>query len=497
MKTRRNKPSLFGRIFAKFLLFAALITALLWCVQSLFFDTLYKSVKIKNASEALDGVVRNIYSDGEVLEDTVGDIGTYYNVCVIVLDERFGVLSNYECVPRCALHSLTRGQLSELCEAAYENGGYLSEEWELLEATSTMSRFSEKTSVFTSENIIKAAVVTSDSGSSRIALVNARISPLSETLSTLRILLAGISAAVFLLAPVFAFFISRSISRPISELRRAAVRLERGEFDVAPPPDSGCREIDELSDAFVRAASELSKAENLRRELIANVSHDLRTPLTTIGGTAELMRDFADERTDENIDVISAEAGRLSGLVSDMMELSKLQSKSEEYSFADFSLTEVIGEVARSASALARQKGYAVEVETQGDAVVTGDRRRIEQVLHNLCANAVNYLGDGSSVKLTQTIEGDRVRVDVSDDGEGISQEDLPHIFERYYRSSRPHKRSTDGSGLGLSIVKTILDAHGAAYGVLSSPGKGSDFWFSLKLARSGSESGNKSSRKP
>lgn len=485
MKIRRNKPTLFSKIFSEFLLFAVLITALLWCAQTLFLDSFYKAVKKSRAAEALENVTRNVAADGEVLEDTMSDIGAYYNVCVMVLSERLEVLSNYECEPRCALHSLTRSQLAGLCLSAYENGGYLSEEWELREATSTESRFSYKTSLFTSDNIINAAVITSDSGSVRIALVNSHISPLHETVSTLRILLIWISAAIFLLAPILAFVISRSISRPISQLRTSAARLERGDFDISVPSDSDCREISELSDALAHSAAELSKAENLRRELIANVSHDLRTPLTAIGGTAELMRDFPEERTDENLEIITAEAKRLSRLVSDMMELSKLQSGVEKTDITDFSLTEVIKEVSRSISALARQGGYNIEVSVDGDAVVTGDRRRIEQVLQNLGANAVNYLGDGTAVRFVQTISDGRVRVDVIDDGEGIEEKDLPHIFERYYRSDKAHKRSSDGSGLGLSIVKTILDAHGAAYGVSSSPREGSDFWFSLKLADS------------
>ncbi len=485
---KNKKISIFGKVFAKILLFAALIVAMLWCLQTLLLDNIYKEIKTSRANTALSAVVKNINTEDDNLYDTMYDIGTYYNVCIMVFNERFELVASVESEPRCVIHALRPSQLVSLYTAAVENGGTLTDKWDLVETTSTPAELygGKPSASFVTESIVKVAVVSDDSGQERIVFVNSLISPLTETAETLKVLLLWISGAIFFLALLVAFFISRSISKPICKINKEAALLANGDFD-ATFSGSDSREISELSDTLRYAATELSKAESLRRELIANISHDLRTPLTAIGGTAELMRDFPDERTGQNFDTIISEIGKLTKLVGDVMDLSKIQSRFSDMSVTSLDLTALIDDVVSSFAADARTCGYTISFDhgfdSENNIFVLCNEAGISRVVQNLLSNAVNYLGDGSSIAVTQSLtETGDVKIEVRDDGEGISEEDLPHIFERYYRSNKPHKRSSDGSGLGLSIVKSILDAHGSAYGVSSSKGAGSSFWFTLKI---------------
>ena len=220
----------------------------------------------------------------------------------------------------------------------------------------------------------------------------------------------------------------------------------------------------------------------MQNELIANISHDLRTPLTLIEGYAEAMRDLPDENTPENMQVIIDETRRLSTLVNSVLDLHTVRSKLGSIECRKYCLTDSIrGSMARYAK-LTEQDGYHIVFEPTEDVTVCADEMQVQQVIYNLINNALTYTGPDKTVTVYQRIYQDTVRIEVRDSGEGISEEDLPFIWDRYYRGSKPHRRARIGSGLGLSIVKNILESHGIAYGVSSVSGEGSTFWFELKL---------------
>ncbi len=223
--------------------------------------------------------------------------------------------------------------------------------------------------------------------------------------------------------------------------------------------------------------------EGLRRELIANISHDLRTPLTMITGYGEVMRDLPGENTPENVQTIIEESRRLTALVNDMLDLSKLQSGMQTLHKAPFSLTRSICGILRRYAKLTEQDGYHIDFLYDEDATVDADEMKLSQVVYNLINNAVAYTGEDKKVTVRQVLSPASVRIEVEDTGEGIAPEDLPYIWDRYYRVDKIHKRAQIGTGLGLSIVKTILDLHRARYGVTSEKGRGSTFWFELDIA--------------
>ena len=192
------------------------------------------------------------------------------------------------------------------------------------------------------------------------------------------------------------------------------------------------------------------------------------------------MRYIPGENTPENVQVIIDETERLTDLVNDMLDLSKIQSGTQRPEMEIFSLTDTVRTVMQRYEKLIGQDGYRIEFFADNNVDVCADRGMILQVIYNLINNAIHYTGDDKLVYVRQTVNGDTVRISVTDSGEGISAELIPMIWERYYKVDKVHKRARVGTGLGLSIVKGVLELHHATYGVESALGKGSTFWFDL-----------------
>lgn len=306
------------------------------------------------------------------------------------------------------------------------------------------------------------------------------LTPLSAVVKTLenQILFMGIT--LILMALIMAFIMSKLITKPLEKINDTAKNLANGNYDTDFSVH-GYREIDELAQTLNFAAKELSKNDRLQKELISNISHDLRTPLTMIKGYSEVMRDIPEENTPENVQVIIDETERLTNLVNDMLDLSKIQSGARSPEMKEFCLTETVRATMFRYEKLTMQDGYKIEFSADRDVKVIADSGMILQVVYNLINNAINYTGEDKYVSVLQSVSNDRVRISVSDTGEGISQDEIQNIWDRYYKVDKVHRRATIGTGLGLSIVKEILEVHGAAYGVDSILGKGSTFWFELK----------------
>ena len=242
------------------------------------------------------------------------------------------------------------------------------------------------------------------------------------------------------------------------------------------------REIAQLSETLNQAAVELAKAEGLQRELIANVSHDLRTPLTMITAYSEIMRDLPGENSPENVQVIIDEAKRLTSLVNDLLDVSKLQAGVMELNLKEYDLTASIESVLTRYSKFLEQNGYTVDFEYDRNILVVADEDKMYQVIYNLVNNAINYTGEDKKIIVRQRVAGSIARIEVIDTGEGIAPEELTNVWERYYKVDKNHKRAVMGTGLGLSIVKNVLKLHDLSYGVNSEVGKGTCFWFEISL---------------
>ena len=287
------------------------------------------------------------------------------------------------------------------------------------------------------------------------------------------------TVSVLGIAFLLSLLLYRLVATPLISITKKAENLATGHYDVDFSL-KGYREVEQLAQTLNYAAHEIGATDQLQKDLIANISHDLRTPLTMIKGYGELMRDIPGENSPENAQILIDETTRLSELVNDLLDLSKLQSGAKKPQLAVLDFTELLKDTLTRYEALIRSDGYHFEVETCEPVEVLADRTMILQVIYNLINNAVNYTGEDKRVRITEKRVGDRVRLEVADDGEGIPPDRIAQIWDRYYRVDKVHKRAVMGTGLGLSIVKSVLEAHQATYGVDSAVGVGSVFWFEL-----------------
>jgi len=331
-----------------------------------------------------------------------------------------------------------------------------------------------------SSELVALSITTHEIDGTKYAILQASdLTPVSAMVKTMENQFSWIGVMLIILVLIFAEVMSRLITKPFINMNKAAKSLAKGDYS-AEFSGKGYREISELADTLNYAAEELSRSDALKQELIANLSHDLRTPLTMIKGYGEVMRDIPGENTPENIQVIIDETERLSELVNEVFDLSKIQSGAQKPNFEIFSLTDIVSSTMHRYEKLTEQDGYRIEFSEDGNADVCADRGMILQVVYNLINNAINYTGEDKCVFVKQEKRGDNVRISVTDTGEGISAAQIPLIWDRYYKVDKVHKRAKVGMGLGLSIVKEILELHNATYGVESAIGKGSTFWFEL-----------------
>lgn len=332
------------------------------------------------------------------------------------------------------------------------------------------------------ECILYCRASKNSAGDDIFVILTSFIQPVDATAETLTFQLIIITVILIMLSLIMAKVISDRISAPIIALNNSAKTLSSGEFKKY---NSGVyKEIDELGDTLQCAAEEISKVDELRKELIANVSHDLRTPLTLISGYSEVMRDIPGENTAENLQIVIDEAKRLNNLVTDMLNISKLENGMDKANKENFSLTELTKEILYRYKKLIDNDGYKIDYEYEGEAIVNADPTKISQVIYNLVNNAINYCGEDKTVIVKQVTAGGFVRLEVIDHGSGIEQSKIPLIWDRYYKveNANMHKRANVGSGLGLSIVKKVLLMHDAKFGVESKLGEGSTFWFEMKM---------------
>jgi len=317
------------------------------------------------------------------------------------------------------------------------------------------------------------------------------LTPIGPAVGIIRTQLLITTIISLVLAVIIATIISKRISRPISQMSKQAKELAMGNYDIVFEGGQSYQELDQLAQTLTEAASDLKKSDALQKDLLANVSHDLRTPLTMIKSYAEMIKDISGDnpqKREEHLNVIIEETDRLSALVNDVLALSKMQAGVTEMNFTQFDLVKA-AESVFSTYKVMENDGYTMTfVPCEGEAMVKGDEHRIKQVISNLLSNAVRYSEEIKeitlSVSLDRSLDKDNVVLSVTDKGPGIADEDQEKIWHRYEKASKEGQRSQGGgTGLGLNIASEILNKHNAQYGVDSKLGEGSKFWFKMPLA--------------
>ena len=512
-RSKRRLP-LMAHLAIGFLGFSVMLLIVLWLFQTVFLEEFYKSVKTRQVKACAYSLMDYIESDD--FNDLISDIEEQNSMTVEVYDtEDSEFIRLYPENGQGDMNDFSMAIIKERYNAAIINGGELSTITQIRSRAFYIKPKNQNEGDVNynnpngfdpfggknmeqpdkrepslerevSERLSFAKVVNTSEGE-RLIVVESVINPVNSVIDTLRYQLIIMTVVIVILSIGVAIFVAKLISKPIADTTEKAKSLANQDYDVR---FSGgrYREVTELNSTLNFAASELKKVDSLQKELIANISHDLRTPLTMITGYGEVMRDIPGEMTPENIQIIIDEASRLSSLVNDLLDLSRLQSGTADIKSNPFSLTKCIESIFERYNKLIESDGLNIEFEHDGEVFIMGDELRMTQVIYNLVNNAVNYIGDDNTVIVRQTVDGDKVRVDVIDHGEGIPADKLENIWDRYYRVDKEHRRAKIGAGLGLSIVKNILIAHNAEFGVESEPGKGSDFWFVLPIIPVGEE---------
>lgn len=473
------KPKLEHFVLFYLLIFTLLIIVLLWIFQIKLMPNYFKSVTIRNVKNTAELADKNI----TLLDEN--DFGEYLteialdNGFLIIITDGYGYPigpSGNEMIydymgggKPISRHSYAE-ELKEPAERIIKSVGttYYHED---------MDEFFHMNRMTYGVQLVEAK----DLGEARIIFIRAFIEPIDSTTAIIKEQFFFIVLIVCELSILLSIFISKTLSKPIVKIADSAKDFAQGDYTVKFD-EKGFKESSQLAQTLNYAVSEVSKVTELRRELLANVSHDLKTPLTMIKAYAEMIRDLSGdvpEKREEHLGVIIDEADRLTALVCEFLELSKLESNFIELDKTEFSIHEKLSDVMQRYALLIENNGYDISVQTDEDRIICADSAKLDQIIYNLVNNAINYSGDYKKIIIRQTNLGNAVRIDVIDNGIGIAPENLKTIFDRYYRGEKV-KRDKVGTGLGLSIVKELFKLHGFSFGVTSTVGEGSDFWFEI-----------------
>lgn len=448
-----------------FAVFTVTILCLLWLLQIILFGTFYKTMKgsemkdcgnrIKAASETLEP---------QEIAEYIERVSFEQGVSIYAFDKDGNMLSTRK-RPRPEWMS------DEEKEEVYRV---------LKNRKEAVYRHTEQNFKMTVASY--ATKIYSVSGEEYYLYMKAPLIALNSTAKILRTQFFMVSILSFLIAVILSYFTAKRFTKPIIKITETANMLAEGKYN-AHFDGGGFKEIDDLADTLNFASSELKKTDELRRDLLSNVSHDLKTPLTIIKSYAEMVRDLSGdnkEKRNEHLSVIIDETDRLTYLVSDILDLSKMEANIETLDLEKVNLQEIVNSVLKNFAVLEQNEGYEFVTETEPDCIIYADYSKIYQVVYNLLNNAVNYTGNDKTVKIKITKTDSKVLFEVIDTGDGIPPDKIDKVWDRYYKTGKNHKRGVNGTGIGLSIVKNILILHGAEYGIKSEVGHGSDFWFKM-----------------
>ncbi|MGM8251034.1 sensor histidine kinase [Clostridium perfringens] len=292
-------------------------------------------------------------------------------------------------------------------------------------------------------------------------------------------IILGIGVLLILASTIMGFIISRSITRPINKLMTKAKYISKGEYDKKIEINTDILEINDLINSINNLSQSIKEQENIRKRLTGDISHELKTPLTNIQSHLEAMIDGIWEPTEERLLSVKEEAERLSSLVSDMQKLNKYDESSIKLKKDNVNISDIICFVIFQFSNLAKSKNIKIEYEKKNINLYC-DKDKITQALVNILSNAIRYSNEGSTIFIEERLKDNKVIISIEDQGIGISEEDLKYVFERFYRADKSRTRATGGTGIGLTIVKSIVSSHGGEVKLESKLGEGSKFTIIL-----------------
>ena len=456
MNIQNRKNSIQFKTMTFLIVFSILILLVLWLFQISFLKIYYEKYQINNLIKIEEVLKNNIYTIEEI-----ETLAYQNNMCIQYISNKKQYIFN---------------GLDNNCILNKKNTNIDKILNKFIESENTKEIIKLKNPKDKSKSIIYSIKYNNE-----YIFLNTALEDVNSTTSILTSQLIYITFIVIIVAVVVSIYLSRMLNEPILKITKEAKKLSKGN-KCLKFEKSNIYEIDELTKALEYANKEINKTEELRRDLLANVSHDLKTPLTMIKAYAEMIRDLNNnpEKNKENLNIIIDETNRLTILVNDILELSKLESNYEKLEQKEFDLVELINDILKKYNIIKETENYIFNVVLPKKALVYGDINKIGQVIYNLINNAINYTGKDLKITIEVIEKKKTYLVNIKDTGKGIKKEELDLIWNKYYKNEKNHKRNKVGTGIGLSIVKNILDNHKVPYGVTSEINKGTTFYFEI-----------------
>ncbi len=452
----------------------------MWLTFVVSLEANYKNLKTRDIVKIANYILSIGYNEDFTLE-SLDTIAHDNDMCILIQDNLGISRYAYDMMGNnCLVHGSGSAETLEIYRL------------QALKSTNGMYYAEIKNPRFNTNTLLFVMVIGTTSNPSGYVYLNTSLEPLDSTSGIIKTQVLWISILMLVLGLCIAYFLARLIETPIKRITKSAQKLALGDYTVKFN-GKGYTETELLASTLNYAATEMSKVDGLRRDLIANISHDLRTPLTMVKAYAEMVRDLSGDnpvKRNEHINIIIEESDRLAALVNDILDISKLESGNTEMHITTFDISQKLFEIMERYKLFSEQQGYEFILTLDKPFIVNADVIKMEQVIYNLVNNAVNYTGESKTIYITQTNKGNKTLIEITDTGTGIEPDLLPLIFDRYYRAEK-NKRDVIGTGLGLSIVKQILQSHNFQFGVRSQKEVGSTFWFEM----SGYEDSEKSDK--
>lgn len=338
--------------------------------------------------------------------------------------------------------------------------------------------------------VLSVGVPMSEKGKDRIdgaILMHCRIEDIQQSINIIYQNVAISALVAIVLSVITMSVLTHRITRPLVQMGEIAKSYAKGDFSQRVY-SSTSDEIGQLSSAMNLMAGDLENLESMRKSFVANVSHELKTPLASMRGFVQAVLDGSVPRedADESLEIVLSETVRLTDLINDLLDLSKIESGNFPLNFTDFDINELIARTLITFERRIEEKAIQISIAFEEErTIVTADADRITQVVRNFIDNAIKFTPKGGLISIQTNVDASRkcAVISVSDSGIGIPAEDLPFIWDRFYKVEKAHTPGSEGTGLGLSIVKRILDQHDSDSSLKSEFGKGTEFSFTLKLS--------------
>ena len=450
-----KKNSLTFRTFIGLSIFVVLFLLLLWFIQIEFLSLFYEKYQINK----IETIVTKIKDNKDISASELETYAFDNDICIQVVDPH-GITNFNTRNIGCVLNNNSK-EMQKIKAKLIADNEYM---------------------VLTGPNKEKSIVYAVNLGNSTYAYLNTSLEDLGTTTAVLRGQLIYITLFGIGIALIIAIFITRIANKPIINITNQAKELSKGNYNVKF--DGGnVQELEELAGVLTVAASEMNKTDELRKDLIANVSHDLKTPLTMIKAYAEKVKDISykdKKKMDKDLDVIIDESDRLNNLVNDLLNMSKIEFHKNELNISEYNLIDDINDVLRRYDNIVEKDNYKIIVDAPKEAIVKADKDKIDQVLYNLINNAIEHTGDDLTVTIKVEDKKDSYLISIKDSGKGIPKDEIPLVWNKYYTKKKNYKRNTVGTGIGLSIVKSVLESHKVEYGIDSKVNKYTTFYFKL-----------------